>query len=469
MSERPPEQDAPDEPAPERLEATLERLSRERAEADRRYNDALTALDRAIMRSADLAAPSPPFDDYQLETLNESWAVATRPTSRGWKGRIAAIVWRVVGPSLEKQTTFNSRVVDHVNRNAAAARASHQALTSAVGELRGRLADLIAFESQLIAYLQQITAYVDTRDRDVGGRALIVNAAVNGVADNLAKRWESMVAREQRFDAAVASLSAAQTEIRTLASVSQQASLSTKRELERLLKADAASIATPAAPQQSAAAFAHRLDSYKYVGFEDQFRGSQEAIRQRLESYLPIFDGASDVLDVGCGRGEFLDLLQGRGITARGLDLNHEMVEVCRARGLDVEESDVVSLPGAGGRRIARRAVRRAGRRTSGAGLPVAVSGARASMPFAPGLRLCSRRSIRRAGSRSSRASSGISRTSGRCIPRRCGIWCWPAASAPRRLNTGRPSPPRIDCRPWRSRQAFRPTSSRRSMPTSRN
>lgn len=343
MSERPPEQDAPDEPAPERLEATLERLSRERAEADRRYNDALTALDRAIMRSADLAAPSPPFDDYQLETLNESWAVATRPTSRGWKGRIAAIVWRVVGPSLEKQTTFNSRVVDHVNRNAAAARASHQALTSAVGELRGRLADLIAFESQLIAYLQQITAYVDTRDRDVGGRALIVNAAVNGVADNLAKRWESMVAREQRFDAAVASLSAAQTEIRTLASVSQQASLSTKRELERLLKADATSIATPAAPQQSAAAFAHRLDSYKYVGFEDQFRGSQEAIRQRLESYLPIFDGASDVLDVGCGRGEFLDLLKGRGITARGLDLNHEMVEVCRARGLDVEESDVVS------------------------------------------------------------------------------------------------------------------------------
>ena len=49
------------------------------------------------------------------------------------------------------------------------------------------------------------------------------------------------------------------------------------------------------------------------------------------------------MLDVGCGRGEFLDLLAARGITARGLDSNHEMVEVCRARGLDVAEADVVS------------------------------------------------------------------------------------------------------------------------------
>src|SRR4029079_15441015 len=61
------------------------------------------------------------------------------------------------------------------------------------------------------------------------------------------------------------------------------------------------------------------------------------------ESSLPVFDGAAEVRDGGCGRGEFLDLLAGRGIPARGLDLNHEMVEVCRARGLDVTESDVVS------------------------------------------------------------------------------------------------------------------------------
>src|SRR5262249_41483255 len=90
-------------------------------------------------------------------------------------------------------------------------------------------------------------------------------------------------------------------------------------------------------------AFTPALDAYKYVEFENQFRGSQEAIRERLESYLTYFAGTADVLDVGCGRGEFLDLLASRGIRARGLDLNHEMVEVCRARGLDVAEGDVVS------------------------------------------------------------------------------------------------------------------------------
>ncbi|MEO7271736.1 MAG: class I SAM-dependent methyltransferase, partial [Vicinamibacterales bacterium] len=63
----------------------------------------------------------------------------------------------------------------------------------------------------------------------------------------------------------------------------------------------------------------------------------------RMTTYLPFFEGASDVLDVGCGRGEFLELLAGAGVTARGLDLNHEMVETCKARGLDVTEADAVS------------------------------------------------------------------------------------------------------------------------------
>ena len=85
------------------------------------------------------------------------------------------------------------------------------------------------------------------------------------------------------------------------------------------------------------------LDAYKYVGFEDQFRGSRDghprAARPRI---CRSSTARPDVLDVGCGRGEFLDLLAARGISARGIDLNHEMVEVCRARGLDVTEADAV-------------------------------------------------------------------------------------------------------------------------------
>ena len=56
-------------------------------------------------------------------------------------------------------------------------------------------------------------------------------------------------------------------------------------------------------------AIASGIDSYKYVGFEDQFRGSRDEIRMRMSHYLPLFEGAADVLDVGCGRGELLELL----------------------------------------------------------------------------------------------------------------------------------------------------------------
>jgi O-antigen chain-terminating methyltransferase len=83
--------------------------------------------------------------------------------------------------------------------------------------------------------------------------------------------------------------------------------------------------------------------SEKYVGFEDQFRGTPEQVRSRLLEYLPIFDGASDVLDIGCGRGEFLMLLAERGVRARGIDLNDAMVEVCREQGLDVTKADALS------------------------------------------------------------------------------------------------------------------------------
>ena len=85
------------------------------------------------------------------------------------------------------------------------------------------------------------------------------------------------------------------------------------------------------------------LDSHKYVGFEDRFRGSTDDIRQRVSEYLPFFQGARDVLDIGCGRGEFLALLRERGIQARGVDINSSMVDVCRQHGLDATEADALS------------------------------------------------------------------------------------------------------------------------------
>ena len=62
----------------------------------------------------------------------------------------------------------------------------------------------------------------------------------------------------------------------------------------------------------------------------------------KLGDYLPIFAGASDVVDLGCGRGEFLMALKSAGVTARGVDTNADMVAVARERGLDVTTGDAL-------------------------------------------------------------------------------------------------------------------------------
>ncbi|MBD2246369.1 methyltransferase domain-containing protein [Nostoc sp. FACHB-888] len=92
----------------------------------------------------------------------------------------------------------------------------------------------------------------------------------------------------------------------------------------------------------------HFFDAF-YVAFEDQFRGSRQDILNRLKVYLPLIAGAkigkpeSPILDVGCGRGEWLELLQEAGYTARGLDINRLMIQQCKARGLEVIEKDALS------------------------------------------------------------------------------------------------------------------------------
>ena len=143
-------------------------------------------------------------------------------------------------------------------------------------------------------------------------------------------------------------------EIRQAATAWRQVTASLRRELERLSAQPAAAVAaqTPSADAADPGTqLASATDSAKYVGFEDRFRGAAVEIRARCAYYARHFDAASDVLDVGCGRGEFLDVLRGRGITATGVDINPEMVAQCRARGLEVVERDLLahlaSLPDA--------------------------------------------------------------------------------------------------------------------------
>jgi O-antigen chain-terminating methyltransferase len=310
----------------------LLRLRLEREKADRTYNDALTALDAAIQRLRDLPPPPPAFDDQQVAVLNQRWEVLRDPppSGRPLVSRLRAQVWRLVAPLFERQQAFNAALVDHVNRNAAFHRELPRSIRETQALHREEFERLVTFESKLVQYAQQITPYVDTKDRYVAGLPHGLAAAISGLSDELHKRWESMAAREQRYEAQV-------NEVRTTLSVMQRAVQALRREIEERRGTPPPS-GVSSVQSQAPAAF----DAYKYVGFEDAFRGSPDQIRERAEAYAADFAGRQDVLDIGCGRGEFLDVLRERGISARGVDLNDEMAALCRDRGLDVAAGDAL-------------------------------------------------------------------------------------------------------------------------------
>ena len=264
----------------------LNRLLAERREAHRRYNEALTLLDRAIQSEPDFPPVPPAYDETLLPRINDTWKIlpGADALASGW------------APLFEKQMAFNAAIVEHLNRNVAAHRDTHAALERALPALRDSFDSLARFESLLIQFLQTITPLADTHYREI-------NDAI--------------------------------TQLKSVTDVAQRTAMIAKREVEKRSGA-APQTSAPEAPQAPEALQAPE----QYVGFEDRFRGSEQEITARLTDYVPYFAGQSNVLDVGCGRGEFLALLKERGITAKGLDLNPEMIEVCHSRGLDATAGD---------------------------------------------------------------------------------------------------------------------------------
>ena len=123
----------------------------------------------------------------------------------------------------------------------------------------------------------------------------------------------------------------------------------TERKLRRVLH-----VLRPDGPEARRPELTTRLDrstmplagldpEFDYAGFEDRFRGSEHDIKERQRIYVPYFEGRENVLDIGCGRGEFLELLLERGVKARGVDIDLDMILQCRDKDLDVLQEDALA------------------------------------------------------------------------------------------------------------------------------
>ena len=121
-----------------------------------------------------------------------------------------------------------------------------------------------------------------------------------------------------------------------------------KAEYESLIYSELRTLRQKQIPPQGApaiAALAARADEpipIDWMRFANAFRGSEERIRSNQARYIARFQGTQgEILDLGCGRGEFLEAAREAGLHARGIDLSQESIALCRSKGLDAEVADI--------------------------------------------------------------------------------------------------------------------------------
>ncbi|MBW3579363.1 MAG: methyltransferase domain-containing protein, partial [Actinobacteria bacterium] len=196
-------------------------------------------------------------------------------------------------------------------------------------EARASLEDALGRTASDVAQLQEAL-------RDVASRAELEQAV--GTATERVQRLETAVGEARRTASDAVGAAADRTEVAVL-----------RHRVDMLLKEARSRLPGPFDDQQLstfAEELAGRLDAV-YADFQDSFRGSVEEIRDRVRHYLPDISalhhlGEAPVVDLGSGRGEWLDVLRDAGVRAYGIDTNDTFIERCTQRGLEVVNGDAV-------------------------------------------------------------------------------------------------------------------------------
>lgn len=195
-----------------------------------------------------------------------------------------------------------------------------------------------------------IKAAVERVEQEVARLASAQAARIEGEA----ARREALAARDRQLDALrmhtderLRFLESASVQMGNLVNalaVAPVAAAPVESTEEAANEDDALPAVRPPAPSASG------MDAL-YSALEDSFRGSRELVRERVRPYLAEIETASRgmpqdslVIDIGCGRGEWLELVRDAGYQARGIDMNTMFVQNCRALGLDVVQGDAFDV-----------------------------------------------------------------------------------------------------------------------------
>ena len=228
------------------------------------------------------------------------------------------------------QTQFNYQVVQAVetlDRQASTKDANINAIEGVVGWLDGQVEGI----EQRLGMIDERLSRAESERFDHGQELESIRTRLPGV--------------EEELRSVLASLEQCQSGLgQQLGRLSTQ-----ERVLEQLKRGPQEQVAPVSAGAGRTASAAAELDGF-YMVFEDRFRGTSQEVSQRLAEYLPLVDdclaqveGEGIVIDLGCGRGDWLKLLIERGVQARGIDSNTGFVGQCEKSGLDVVEQDALA------------------------------------------------------------------------------------------------------------------------------
>ena len=190
-----------------------------------------------------------------------------------------------------------------------------------------------------------------------------VSAASNnqiGLEQKLSAQFEEKVQLEQKinahFENRLISLNEAlvkhiKLNIQTTAEATAEATATLRQEIAKLRREiDALRVPFTNSTNISASTTERTVqpvDPTIYAAIEEHFRGSREAISSRQKSYLPFLEKAKQenlpVLDLGCGRGEWLEILKGEGFACEGIDTNQVFLNECAEKGLNTTNIDLLS------------------------------------------------------------------------------------------------------------------------------
>ena len=189
--------------------------------------------------------------------------------------------------------------------------------------------------------LRELAARITTADQYVS-RVRATAATIEGLVDELVTGFEAE--REAR-EALGGQIAAEQERFASFrAEVLAELAIMRARQ-DTLLRAARQALPDGPPPLELLSRELTVHDEALYEDIEDAFRGSRDAVTEMLHGYLTdlaAIEGTNPVVDVGCGRGEWLELLAANGVAAYGCDINHVVVERCRSLGLEVRHADAV-------------------------------------------------------------------------------------------------------------------------------